>query len=543
MTASPHRIVVVGGGSGGLKLAARLGDHYRKDPGIEVTLIDGNLTHVWKPLLHEIAAGTLDVDDDECEYMAHARAHHFRFTWGRMEGLDRSARQVIDNRLSHRVQQTPGVAQIDLWGGPEREIQVRLRPERVQALDVPLAEVVDALRQSNLDRPGGSIERGNTEFTVRVPGRYTNLDDIREGSPVEVGQIAEVRDTQNRVTRIIRINGEPGIRMAVRKQSGAKTVEVARRLHEEIDRSRAADQGVRLADVATTVETALAGRVASRLLDEGDETDIRVQMLGSETLTPAALRDLRVPAADGSLVRLSNMARVVRATGPAVIERKNQARIIEVEANLVGRDMGSVVDDVQAALAEMPVPDNYDVALCGDYEEQQSAFVSLFLSLGLAVALVYMVMASLYESLRDPLIIMGSVPLALISVVVALLVTGMTLNAQSLIGCVILVGIVVNNAILIVDQSNRLRGQGLTLRTAIHEAGRRRLRPIMMTALTTTLALLPLAIGTGEGGETQAPMGRAVIGGLLASTLITLVLIPVIYERIHRNNPAPATPR
>jgi len=155
--------------------------------------------------------------------------------------------------------------------------------------------------------------------------------------------------------------------------------------------------------------------------------------------------------------------------------------------------------------------------------------------------LVYMVMASLYESLRDPLVVMGSVPLALVGVVAALYATGTTLNAQSLIGCVILVGIVVNNAILIVDQANRLRAAGEALRAALREAGRRRLRPILMTALTTILALLPLAIGTGAGGETQAPLGRAVIGGLLVSTLITLVLIPVLYERVHRNDHAGVT--
>lgn len=883
---------------------------------------------------------------------------------GLFSGIDPIAlRQIIDDRLSYRIQQIPGVAQVDLWGGPEREIQVRLRPERVQALALPLSDVVTALRESNLDRPGGSIERGNSEFTVRVPGRYTSLSDIREtvvamrdGAPVKLGQIADVRDTQKRITRIVRINGEPGIRMAVRKQSGSNTVEVADRLrgeigrinadfpqlemrplfdssdyiqrsitnatlsmiaggllavavlllflrnlratlvvataipvsviatfalvyfggftlnlmtlgglalgvglmvdsaivvlenivrrHEEdggdpnasathgatevaaavvagtlttlaifipmffaqelvgqlfrqlafvvafalagallvsltvvpmlgarllragprrtqglpqrageavgrglqrleaayvrlldravgrtvvvvglaalllagaialvpglgrefmpetdegevevdvemppgtrlatleratnqalrvvreevperintvtsigasgfrasvgegevrvslpprgererssaevaedlrvaigsiagadvqvrtrrpffmralsggeneltievrgfdfatlgalagevrrridgiegiayttdsrdggepqqlirVDRSRAADQGVRLADIATTVETALSGRIASRLLDEGDEADIRVQMAGSETLSPEALRGLRVRSGNGRMVRLGNIAGIVEAEGPAVIERKDQTRLVEVEANLAGRDMGSVVADIRAALAGMPLPDNYDVVIGGDYEEQQTAFASLLFSLGLAIVLVYMVMASLYESFRDPLIIMGSVPLAVIGVVVALFATGSTLNAQSMIGCVILVGIVVNNAILIVDQTNRLRIQGLDLRPALHEAGRRRLRPILMTALTTTLALMPLALGVGEGGETQAPMGRAVIGGLLASTLITLVLIPVIYERVHRND-APATPR
>jgi HAE1 family hydrophobic/amphiphilic exporter-1 len=308
-----------------------------------------------------------------------------------------------------------------------------------------------------------------------------------------------------------------------------------------IDRARAADQGVRVAAVAETLETAVSGRIASRFLDAGDEIDIRVQLRGNETLAPAELLDLRVPAADGELVRLGNVAHIERATGPAIIERKGQSRVIEVNGNVAGRDLGSVAADVRTALADLPVPDNYDIRLAGDYDEQQSAFASLFVQLALAVVLVYMVMASLYESLRDPLVVMGSVPLALVGVVAALYATGTTLNAQSLIGCVILVGIVVNNAILIVDQANRLRAAGEPLREALQEAGRRRLRPILMTALTTILALLPLAIGTGAGGETQAPLGRAVIGGLLVSTLITLVLIPVLYERVHRNDRAGAT--
>jgi HAE1 family hydrophobic/amphiphilic exporter-1 len=882
---------------------------------------------------------------------------------GVASGIDPIAlRSLVDHRLLARLQQVPGVAQVDLWGGPEREIQVRLRPERVQALDLALATVVETLRESNLNRPGGSIDRGNTTFTVRVPGRYKSLDAIRaavvtvrDGAPVELGQIAEVVDTKKRQTRSVRINGEPGIRMAVRKQSGANTVAVAERVQAElerlnrefpqlelralfdsadyiqrsignatramlagaglalavllaflrnlratlvvataipvsvittfalvyfsgftlnlmtlgglalgvglmvdsaivvlenivrrfeadhetaeaaaergagevaapvtagtlttvaifvplffaegltgqlfrqlafvvafalacallvaltlvpmlsacllrartlrlpgpihrlgagigaglrrleaayarlltralgatwgvlavavlalaaavaglpllgtefmpatdegevevevemppgtrletiergtnqalqvvreqvperrntvtsvgssafrpesaegeirlslgpraarerasaavaadlrdaigpiagaevevrtrrpfflralssgeqalaievrgfefdtlgalarevrrrirtidgvtdaslsrdsgkaqqlirIDRARAADQGVRVAAVAETLETAVSGRIASRFLDAGDEIDIRVQLRGNETLAPAELLDLRVPAADGELVRLGNVAHIERATGPAIIERKGQSRVIEVNGNVAGRDLGSVAADVRTALADLPVPDNYDVRLAGDYDEQQSAFASLFVQLALAVVLVYMVMASLYESLRDPLVVMGSVPLALVGVVAALYATGTTLNAQSLIGCVILVGLVVNNAILIVDQANRLRAAGEALRAALREAGRRRLRPILMTALTTMLALLPLAIGTGAGGETQAPLGRAVIGGLLVSTLITLVLIPVLYERVHRNDRAGAT--
>jgi HAE1 family hydrophobic/amphiphilic exporter-1 len=172
--------------------------------------------------------------------------------------------------------------------------------------------------------------------------------------------------------------------------------------------------------------------------------------------------------------------------------------------------------------------------LAGDYEEQQKAFGELLLSLALAIGLIYMILASLYESLRDPLIVMLSVPLAAVGVITTLYFTGTTFNMQSFIGIIMLVGIVVNNAILIVDQAGQLLREGRTAIDAAREAGRRRLRPILMTTLTTVLGLLPLALGMGEGAEAQAPMARAVIGGLASSTLITLLVIPVAYTLLHR---------
>ena len=171
----------------------------------------------------------------------------------------------------------------------------------------------------------------------------------------------------------------------------------------------------------------------------------------------------------------------------------------------------------------------------GDYEEQQKAFKELLLSIILALVLVYMVMACQYESLRDPFVVMFSVPFAAIGVILTLFLTGTTFNVQSYIGCIMLGGIVVNNAILLVDHTNLLRRRdGMELRAAIEEAGRRRLRPILMTAATTVLGLLPLALGLGEGGEAQAPLARAVIGGLTSSTIITLVLVPVVYSIFER---------
>ena len=188
-------------------------------------------------------------------------------------------------------------------------------------------------------------------------------------------------------------------------------------------------------------------------------------------------------------------------------------------------------------LAQIPRPVGYDLRIAGNFEEQQKAFGELVISLILALALVYMVLACQYESLRDPLVVMMSVPLAAIGVLVTLFLTHTTLNIQSYIGCIMLGGIVVNNAILLVDQAGQLRRDGMGVREAVAEAGRRRLRPILMTTMTTIFALVPLAFGIGEGADAQAPLARAVVGGLTGSTLITLVLIPAVYSLFH---PEPA---
>jgi HAE1 family hydrophobic/amphiphilic exporter-1 len=203
-----------------------------------------------------------------------------------------------------------------------------------------------------------------------------------------------------------------------------------------------------------------------------------------------------------------------------------------VAANVAGRDLGSIAADVQSRLALIPRPVGYDLAVAGNFEEQQKAFRELIVSLVLALVLVYMVLACQYESVRDPLVVMVSVPLGAVGVLATLFLTGTTLNVQSYIGCIMLGGIVVNNAILLVDQAGRLSGS-LGVREAVAEAGRRRLRPILMTTLTTVIALLPLAFGVGEGADAQAPLARAVVGGLTGSTLITLVLVPAVYSLFH----------
>ncbi len=300
-----------------------------------------------------------------------------------------------------------------------------------------------------------------------------------------------------------------------------------------VDRDKVADLGLSVRDVTRVIETAVAGSTAGEYRVQGNSYRILVQLEDAEKRSLDEILDLTIRIPDGDLVVLRNLVSAEARTGPVTIDRKDQQRLITVTANVADRDLGSVAVDVQKRLDRIPRPTGYDLIVAGNYEEQRKAFDELMVSLVLALLLVYMVLASQYESLRDPLVVMLSVPLAAIGVLLTLFLTATTLNLQSAIGCIMLGGIVVNNAILLVDQASQLRREGLESKAAVAEAGRRRLRPVLMTTLTTILALMPLALGIGEGADAQAPLARAVVGGLAASTLITLLLIPAVYSLFH----------
>ncbi|MBN2301871.1 MAG: efflux RND transporter permease subunit [Lentisphaerae bacterium] len=298
-----------------------------------------------------------------------------------------------------------------------------------------------------------------------------------------------------------------------------------------VDRAKAEAMKVSVSQVAGMLQTVLGGTRAGYYREGGDEYAILIKLKDAEKRSLREILDLTLTNSEGDQVVLRNIVNVQARTGPVSIERKDQERIVRVEANVHGRDMGSIIADIRDRLRSVPIPGDFSIGFAGDYEEQQKAFQELGLGLILALILVYMVMACQYESLKDPLVIMFSVPMAVIGVVLMLLLSNTTFNVQSYIGCIMLSGIVVNNAILLVDHTNLLRRRdGMGIREAIEEAGRRRLRPILMTALTTSLGLTPLALGFGEGGEAQAPLARAVIGGLMSSTLLTLIFVPVVYS-------------
>lgn len=313
----------------------------------------------------------------------------------------------------------------------------------------------------------------------------------------------------------------------------------AGQLQEElrIDRAKAADVGVSARDIAEAIETAIAGSQAGEFRPRGQSYRILVQLQDAMSRSVEDILDLTVRSGTGEDVALRNLVTTEPGRGPTVIERKDQQRLFTVSADVAGRDMASVAQDLEATLAEIPRPTGYEFTLAGNVEEQRESQRELLISFALALVLVYMVLAGQYESLRDPLIVMLAVPLAAIGVVIMLLATNTTLNVQSYIGCIMLGGIVVNNAILLVDQAGHLRRDGMGTREAAMEAGRRRLRPILMTSLTTILGLTPLALGIGEGADAQAPLARAVIGGLVSSMLTTLVVVPAAYTLLHRDGP------
>ncbi len=298
-----------------------------------------------------------------------------------------------------------------------------------------------------------------------------------------------------------------------------------------IDREKASLLGLSVSDIGEALQTAVGGTYASYFREGGKEYRILVRLSEEDRRDLADLLDLTVLNNRGEQVVLRNVVQVVPQEGPVRLERKDQERIITVSANFTGRPMGSVVADIRQALRSIPVPRDFSLQFGEEYEEQQKAFRELMVGLILALLLIYMVMAAQFESLKDPFVVLFSIPMALIGVTATMLLTGTTFSMQAFIGCIILAGIVVNNAIILVDYTNQLRRKhGLTLLEAIRLSGSRRLRPILMTTLTTVLGLLPLSLGLGEGGEAQAPLARVVIGGLLSSTLVTLVLVPVVYS-------------
>jgi HAE1 family hydrophobic/amphiphilic exporter-1 len=293
--------------------------------------------------------------------------------------------------------------------------------------------------------------------------------------------------------------------------------------------------GLVVRDVADVVVSKVRGEVATRYTWRDKKIDVLVRSVDTRKASVEEIRQLIVNPASDRPIPLSAVADIRTAMGPAEIRRHNQARVAVISANLNYGDLSSAAEEVEAILAATPLPAGISAIVTGQSEEMSESFRSMLLTLAMAVFLVYLVMASQFESLLHPFVILFTIPLALVGAVLALYVTGTTVNVVVFIGLIMLAGIVVNNAIVLVDLVNQLRAGGMERTEALLEAGRARLRPILMTTLTTTLGLLPMVFGIfGEGAEVRAPMAITVIGGLLVATFLTLIVIPVMYSLIDR---------
>ncbi|MFO7446431.1 MAG: efflux RND transporter permease subunit [Ignavibacteriaceae bacterium] len=281
--------------------------------------------------------------------------------------------------------------------------------------------------------------------------------------------------------------------------------------------------------VALNISTAMQGTVASTLREEGDEYDIRVQFAKKFRNQKESLERIQIPLASGEMITLGEIAEIKEEEAAPTIFRENQNRFVSVGAGLSGLDLSKAVAEVERIINETPVSSEYQVIIGGSAEDQQEAFFYLGLAFFAAVLLVYMIMAAQFESLIDPIIIMITVPLSVIGVFPFLFITGTSISVMALVGLVMLVGIAVNNGIVLVDYINQIKREGTELFEAVEKGSIARMRPVLMTALTTILGMVPLAIELGEGAETWSPLARAVIGGLTATTLLTLLVIPVMY--------------
>jgi len=384
------------------------------------------------------------------------------------------------------------------------EKRTRATTEVIEDLRKQLADIAGAeITVTELDQSGGS---GGAPLSIGVRG--DDLDVLKDISDIVVEEVKSVPGTRNVTSSLEDTRLEYQV---------------------EIDAEQASLYGLSTSQILANVRTAFQGQTVTHYRTGEDEIDVIVKMPEEFQDEVSYLNQLRITTPSGAQVPLSSVATIRQEKVPQLISRTDQAREVTISADIVGRDLNSINMEVQAKLQQLNLPDGYSFEMGGEAEEMAEAFGSLGLAMLLSIILVYMVMASQFESLFSPFIIMFSVPPTLIGVVVGLLLTGNPFSVPALIGYILLIGIVVNNGIVLIDFVNQLRQQGVERNEAILQAGPIRLRPILMTTLTTVLAIAPLAFGGGSGNESMAPMAIVVMFGLTFSTMITLFLIPVVY--------------
>ena len=381
-------------------------------------------------------------------------------------------------------------------------------------------DIIKAIRPKLMSIPGG-------ELYVNSGGFLKFLMNFGSSAPIDVIILGYDFHTSDELTqKVFNI---------VNSVDGTTDVNISRDLNLPelkvvVDRVKAGALGVSVQQVANTVAAGIAGSVASLYSDPrtGNQYNILVRMSKDYRDKVDDVKRLTVMGSQGSLVQIGNIADVELSKSPVQIDRRYQQRMVEVTANVSGRDLGSVSQEIQKKIDELKVPPGFEIQMSGNIEQQNKTFSALLMAFLLAIVLVYMVMASQFQSLVDPFVIMFSVPLGMVGVIWMLFLTNTTLSVTSFEGVIVMVGIVVSNGILLIDYINRLRKRGIDLHEAVLRGSKTRLRPIFMTTFATVLGLIPMAIGIG-GETSQAPLAISVIGGLTMSTFLTLIFVPTLY--------------
>jgi len=388
-------------------------------------------------------------------------------------------------------------------------------------------------------RPKLAGQFPGTTYGVQFGGIVSRVLNSGSDAPIQVEQLGyDLRDARDLARQVARtIQEVPGVADPfISREENYPQYDIV------VDREKAAMAGLSQRDIAQAALISLASNVSltpSIFTDPrtGNQYNVVVQLDEPYRSSSEDLSRLFVIGDGGRPVSLGSVAEIRQGVGPVMIERKYQQRLVKITAQPSGRDLGSIAQNLEDKLRALPLPPGFTFQLTGQIQQQREAFGSLKFTSLLAIILVYMVMASQFKSLLDPFIIMFSVPLGMIGVIWALFLTRTTLNVTSFMGIIMMVGIVVSNGVLLVEYMNELRRRGLPLREAVMQGGRTRLRPILMTSLATLVGLLPMALGVGTGSEANAPLARAVIGGLAVSTVLTLLLIPTLYAMLEERFP------
>jgi hydrophobic/amphiphilic exporter-1 (mainly G- bacteria), HAE1 family len=419
-----------------------------------------------------------------------------------------------------------GTALLETMGSHQAQIIVGLKPKsgfRKTGPDYRLISTADILQKIKNQIGPQELSGASVEYILQ---ESVFQSAFQAGAPIVIEIKGQELSALSRITHDVEkeLSKIPGIH-SIRNT----LVDPAPEVKVNVFKDKAATYNLTTSDIATTAQTAIKGYIATKLKQEGEEIDIRVRLRGQDRDSMTKVRQLQISSPLGIEVPLSELAYLSIGKGPSEIKRQDQERMIAVSASIFQRAFKEVADNVANMLSKLKIAPNYSIQLAGEREQIQESFKSLQMALILSILLVYMIMASQFESLWQPFVILFTIPLSVIGVVIILLLTSTPLSIMVILGIIVLGGIVVNNGIVLIDYANILRAQGMNAYDSVITSSRRRLRPIIMTALTTILGLVPLAFALNEGAELQQPMAIAVIGGLAVSTFLSLIAIPTIY--------------